>query len=439
MRKIFHSEGPSVARNNLAAPSESEPSTSAAQLPHRIPLKLGKSFELAPGATRSITLALKQKIVGRKYVIRTHTKFQPFQDKVEVVLELVNGSNVLVDLENVSSKPVQLDANQYIAILVERVPKAKPKIQTDRNDVAGPGFVRKEQISKGGIKIPTAGKKTKKLDNFSNASAFTPVEEPPKGPVKRYKVALLENITIPGRTVSYAQVNVVSPDSLVFDKVHEILRHPDFKNNDIFVPERQKKKISKAVKLHMSIRNRVGKPIYLTKSTIVGQIIVPLNQQEENNKVGNTTTSNQTLEIADESVKIGVRRTSTTQLKSDKKSRPSSSETKDIKLNSKMTKDNKNEETECKDKKEKAKRSSPTSSKLPISKKVKYSDTDSSAGNSGSATPVTGLPTQEPIGKQELLDLIKNAFSESGLVKSAKKKEQSESGLSEKQKVGQYF
>ncbi len=379
---------------------------------------------------------MKQKIVGRKYVIRTHTKFQPFQDKVEVVLELINGSNVQVDLENVSSTPVQLDANLYIAILVERVPKVKPKIQTAKNDIAGPGFVRKEQISKGGIKNPTPVKKIKKSENFSNASAFTPVVEAPKGPVKRYKVALLEDICIPGKTVSYARVHVVSPDYLVLDKVHEILRHPDFKNNDIFVPERQKKKISKTVKLHMSIKNRLGKPIYLTKSTIVGQIIVPLNPQEENSPPGNTSTSNPTADAAEEAVK----RSSPTQLKADKKVRPSSNENKDVKQNPKRTTDIENEENECKDSKQKAKRSSPTSSKLPKSKKLKSCDKESSAGNSGSITPVSGVSTQEPIGKQELLNLIKNAFSESGLAKSVRKNDSpvpTEAGFVEKQKVGQ--
>ena len=352
-------------------------------------------------------------------------------------MELINGSNVQVDLENVSSTPVQLDANLYIAILVERVPKVKPKSQTAKNDMAGPGFVRKEQISKGGIKNPTPVKKLKKTENFSNASAFTPVVEPPKGPVKRYKVALLEDICIPGKTVSYARVHVVSPDYLVLDKVHEILRHPDFKNNDIFVPERQKKKISKTVKLHMSIKNRLGKPIYLTKSTIVGQIIVPLNPQEENSPPGNTSTSNLTIENTD-ATEEAVKRSSPTQLKADKKARPSFSENKDVQQNPKRINDNDNEGNKSKDRKQKTKRSSPTSSQK--SKKLKSSDKESSAGNSGSITPVSGVSTQEPIGKQELLDLIKNAFSESGLAKSVRKNDNpapTESGIGEKQKVGQ--
>ena len=250
-------------------------------------------------------------------------------------------------------------------------------------------------------------------------------------------MALLEDICIPGKTVSYARVHVVSPDYLVLDKVHEILRHPDFKNNDIFVPERQKKKISKTVKLHMSIKNRLGKPIYLTKSTIVGQIIVPLNQQEENSPPGNTSTSNLTIENTD-ATEEAVKRSSPTQLKADKKARPSFSENKDVQQNPKRINDNDNEGNKSKDRKQKTKRSSPTSSQK--SKKLKSSDKESSAGNSGSITPVSGVSTQEPIGKQELLDLIKNAFSESGLAKSVRKNDNpapTETCIGEKQKVGQ--
>ena len=257
---------------------------------HRIPLKLGKSFSMAPGDTRSITLALKQKLT-KKYLTRTHAHFDKFLDKIKVVLELVNGSNVIVDLENISKSSVDLSSEQYIVTLVERIPKINKSMVT--SIPSGPGFVRKQQVSKGGIKIPSM-QQSKPIKQPSPTMTVAGGEKS-QIPVKKYKVCLQENISIPGKSVSYAHVAVVNGDTHVFDKVHEIRRHPDFKNNAIFVPERQKKKICEAVKLHMSIRNRVDTPTSVAKGTLVGQIVVPMPLVEKDKKSNKRSSPNNSI------------------------------------------------------------------------------------------------------------------------------------------------
>ena len=70
--------------------------------------------------------------------------------------------------------------------------------------------------------------------------------------------SLQEKIAIPANGVAYAAVDVRNGDSHLYGGVHEIRRHPEFRNGAIFIPERQKKKICMNVRLHMSIRNRIA-------------------------------------------------------------------------------------------------------------------------------------------------------------------------------------
>jgi hypothetical protein len=70
--------------------------------------------------------------------------------------------------------------------------------------------------------------------------------------------SLQETIAIPANGVAYAAVDVKNGDSHLYGGVHEIRRHPEFRNGAIFIPERQKKKICMNVRLHMSIRNRIA-------------------------------------------------------------------------------------------------------------------------------------------------------------------------------------
>ena len=215
-------------------------------------------------------MGLKRKLT-KKYLLKTHPKFQHLLGKIEIVLELINGSNVSIDLENTSKESVTVPANQLMAVLVERRPKVAVKGQ-DCQPPSLPNFARKKEISPGGVKSPLMLQKMKVVEKNGTVEARTGTSSS----LQKYNVSLEESIVIQPKSVSYAQVSVMEGDQWVFNKVHEIRRHPEFRNNAIFVPERQKKKIHETEKLHMSLRNRLDAAHKLEKGTVVGQIVVQL-------------------------------------------------------------------------------------------------------------------------------------------------------------------
>lgn len=233
-----------------------------------IELKLGKNLTVGPGEERSITLSLKQRLT-KKYLLHTHFEFEKYQDKLELVMELINGTNVQLDLKNISNSPVQLKADQNIVIMEERVQSTQEPQR--RKPKKTPMLVKKKLPSEGGIKNPAE----------VNASNSSPPSKPDPRPsdsentlTRSYNVRLLETIEIPKKSVAYAEVVVEKGDDHVYGKVHEMIRHPDFKSSAIFIPERQRKKICRDKKLHMSIRNRLDEVKILEKGKVVGQIRV---------------------------------------------------------------------------------------------------------------------------------------------------------------------
>ena len=278
-----------------------------------IELKLGKNMTVGPGDERSLTLSLKQKLT-KKYILHTHFEFEQFQDKLELVLELVNGTNVLVDLKNVSSAPVSLKADQNIVLLEERVSKVtQPEKKKFKKS---PILVKKKVLSLGGIKNPAMvnahllkPQTDTRLEPGSSKPELQPSPVKPSAEVqsgeptslRRYNVKLQESIEIPSKNVSYAEVLVENGDDHVYGKVHEIIRHPDFKSSAIFIPERQKKKICRDEKLHMSIRNRLDIAKHLVKGKVVGQIIVRVKsgKKRENETKSEITTKKRKLSEED--------------------------------------------------------------------------------------------------------------------------------------------
>ena len=243
-----------------------------------IELKLGKNMTLAPGEERSLTLSLKQRLT-KKYSIVSHFDFEQFQDRVELVMELINDSNVQIDLKNIGGISVSLMAQQNVVLLEERPTKQKEPER--RKAKKSPLLVKKKLPSEGGIKNPASINASLSKASRMGADAAA---VPDGISLKRYNVTLLETIDIPGKSVAYAQVSIENGDRDVFNHVHEIIRHPDFKSPAIFIPERQKKKICENEKLHMSIRNRLEESKRLQGGKIVGQIIVqiPTSRKRDN-------------------------------------------------------------------------------------------------------------------------------------------------------------
>ena len=94
-----------------------------------------------------------------------------------------------------------------------------------------------------------------------------------------FNVVLEKCITIKAKSVAFADAVVENADERIFDLVHEIKRHPEFTNLKVFVPERQKKKISVAGKLKISIRNKTEESLDLDNRAIICKITLKMHDE----------------------------------------------------------------------------------------------------------------------------------------------------------------
>merc|ERR1740128_299699 len=226
--------------------------------PSRIQVKLGKHLTISPGEERSLSIGLKERLTSN-YLLHIHPDFQPYQTTgIQMVMELINGMSVQLDLRNSGVEPVSLTSDLHVVLLQQRTQESKSHKKSTKKM---PLLVKKKVSSEGGIKKPTVPR-------------VAEICQPERVKILKFRVILQECIQIPGKSVTYAEVRVEGGNQHVFGKVHEIVRHPDFRNSSVFIPERQKKKICREVKLHMSLRNRIEGSIKLEAGTTVGQILV---------------------------------------------------------------------------------------------------------------------------------------------------------------------
>merc|ERR1740128_741274 len=226
--------------------------------PSTIQVKLGKHLTISPGEERSLSIGLKERLTSN-YLLHIHPDFQPYQTTgIQMVTELINGMSVQLDLRNSGVEPVSLTSDLHVVLLQQRTQESKSHKKSTKKM---PLLVKKKVSSEGGIKKPTVPRVAETC-------------QPERVKILKFRVILQECIQIPGKSVTYAEVRVEGGNQHVFGKVHEIVRHPDFRNSSVFIPERQKKKICREVKLHMSLRNRIEGSIKLEAGTTVGQILV---------------------------------------------------------------------------------------------------------------------------------------------------------------------
>ena len=94
-----------------------------------------------------------------------------------------------------------------------------------------------------------------------------------------FNIRLEKSLSIIAKSVAFVDAIVENADELIFNQVHEIRRHPLFKNSAIFVPDKQKKKINPDGRLKMSLRNRIELVQQLGKGKLIGQILITLDEQ----------------------------------------------------------------------------------------------------------------------------------------------------------------
>jgi len=128
LRKIFESE---AAPTFPATPKILSTGNLNQASPRYIELKLGKSITVQPGEERSLSVALQTRLPdGQKYSLLRHFDFfSKFQERVAMTLELINRTNVQVDLKNVSNGAISVEAEQFVVLLEERRPPPLNKVK----------------------------------------------------------------------------------------------------------------------------------------------------------------------------------------------------------------------------------------------------------------------------------------------------------------------
>ena len=85
---------------------------------------------------------------------------------------------------------------------------------------------------------------------------------------------LIKTVHIDPKSVSFVEVEVVDFKATSDKQSFKIQRHPDFKNENIFIPDNQMRTISLSGKLKMSVRNKSSSVLDLSKGLLIGQIFV---------------------------------------------------------------------------------------------------------------------------------------------------------------------
>merc|ERR1719397_1149652 len=89
---------------------------------------------------------------------------------------------------------------------------------------------------------------------------------------EHFNIVLESQVMIKAKSVAFADAVVQDADERILGQVHEIQRHQEFTNSDIFVPEKQKKKINEQGKVKVSLRNKTESDKSLNQGIRVCQI-----------------------------------------------------------------------------------------------------------------------------------------------------------------------
>ena len=89
---------------------------------------------------------------------------------------------------------------------------------------------------------------------------------------EHFNIVLESRVIIKAKSVAFADAVVQEADERIIGQVHEIQRHQEFTNSDIFVPEKQKKKINDQGKVKVSLRNKTESDKSLNQGIRVCQI-----------------------------------------------------------------------------------------------------------------------------------------------------------------------
>ena len=188
--------------------------------PKFIEHSLGEQLVIHKGEKISIKFKLKDDNI-ENYKIHPHFDSRDLSGP-DFKLLLKEDKTILLEINNNSSKTVTIEKNQKIILLEKILEKSTQK---------------KVEV------VPT-----------------------------KLSLALDKIVNINAKSVAFVETSVIDKKTQLKQQDATVVRHPDFRNPDIFIPDKQVRTVSSSGKVKISIRNKTENECKIAAGTIVAQI-----------------------------------------------------------------------------------------------------------------------------------------------------------------------
>ena len=226
LNKVIIVEGDSIDDINLLKKSlnfnlkKPKSSTRAAARKEFLEIKSGQDISLSEKEKKSFAISIAAKDIDLSlYNVHVHFDFEKFQNELVSTVK-IDAEKITLELGNVSERKILLLRDQNV-LLLER--KSSSKVSSKNQHV--------------------------------------------------FSLKLIKTVNMAAKSVSFVECFVAGNFQPMTEKIHKIHRHPDFKNKNIFLPDKQMRTISPSGKVKISLRNRTSSALDLPEGSIIGQIM----------------------------------------------------------------------------------------------------------------------------------------------------------------------
>ena len=229
LNKVIIVEGDSIDNINLVKKSllfnlkKSKSSNRASARKEFLEIKSGQEISLGEKEKKSFAISIAAEDINlSEYNVLIHFDFECFKNELAstVKIDAENAEKITLELGNVSKRKILISRDQNV-LLLER--KSSSKVSSKNKHV--------------------------------------------------FSLKLIKTVNMVAKSVSFVECVVVGNFQPMTEKKFKIHRHPDFKNNNIFLPDKQMRTISPSGQVKISLRNKTDSALELPEGSIIGQIM----------------------------------------------------------------------------------------------------------------------------------------------------------------------
>ena len=229
LNKVIIVEGDSLDNISLVKKSilfklkKSKTSNRVSARKEFLEIKSGQEISLSEKEKKSFTISIAAEDINlSQYNVLIHFDFECYKNELlsTVKTDADNAEKITVELCNVSKRKILISRDQNV-LLLER--KSSSKVSSKNKHV--------------------------------------------------FSLKLIKTVNMVAKSVSFVECDVAGNFKPMTEKKFKIHRHPEFKNKDIFLPDKQMRTISPSGKVKISLRNKTGSALELPEGSIIGQIM----------------------------------------------------------------------------------------------------------------------------------------------------------------------